>query len=103
MKGNVLSLLVNKGELHAQFISNNSCTFGTAGVRRHNDTIAPLQYLFLDILDHNGFRVQVVDGDVKKALELWVVEVEGDDVISPSCLQEICDERARPRRPHFVP
>lgn len=40
-------------------------------------------HLFLDVLNQEGRRAQVVHGEVEEALDLLLMQVHGDDVRQP--------------------
>lgn len=75
------TLLVNQSKLHAQLVGNDGGTLGSTRIGRDNDGILPVGDLVANVFDHQGLSVQVVDRDIKEALELRVVQVHGDNMI----------------------
>lgn len=65
----LLSLFVDQSEFDVESIGDGRDTLGTAGIRRHNDGVPPLRDVFLDPFKHGRLGVQIVDGNVEKALE----------------------------------
>ena len=55
-----------------------------------------------DVRNHQRLRVQVVDRDVEKALDLTGVQVHGDNVVTASDGQHVSDQLCRDRSPRFV-
>lgn len=45
-------------------------------------------HLFLDVLNQEGRRAQVVHGEVEEALDLLLMQVHGDDVRQPCARTE---------------
>jgi len=56
----------------------------------------------LDVGDHEGFRVEIVDGNVEEALDLAGVQVHGDDVIAAGDGEHVGDELGGDRRTAHV-
>ncbi len=54
---------------------------GTASVGRNNHGIAVTGNLVLDVLDDERRAMQVVNGNVKKPLKLWIVQVHGNQMM----------------------
>lgn len=106
--GNVFltSLLVNKGELHAETVGYGGGSFGAAGVWRDYhavvDTTMLRQDLVGDVATEQMTTVEVIHGNVEEALVLGIVQVHGDDVICSGASEEICHQRARLGDPLFV-
>ena len=46
----------------------------------------------LDVGEHEGLRVEVVDGEVEEALDLAGVQVHGDDVVAAGDGEHVGDE-----------
>lgn len=66
----------------------------TTGVGADDDAVLDWQIL-LDPLDHVRLRVEVIDGDIEKALNLRRVKVHGDDVVAARDLDHVGDEFGR--------
>lgn len=52
-------------------------------------------YVFFDPFEDGGFGVEVVDGEVKEALDLGGVEVHGDNVVGACDREHVCHEFSR--------
>ena len=60
-----------------------SSPLGTSSVRTNDNTIPPPLDVLLDVRNHQRLRVQVVDRDVEKPLDLTGVQVHGNDMVAP--------------------
>jgi hypothetical protein len=56
----------------------------------------------LDVEDHEGFRPEVIDGDIEEPLNLTGVQVHRDNVIAPSDGHHVGDELGGDRRARFL-
>jgi hypothetical protein len=68
-----------------------ACLLGEAGIGSYHNEIR--ECLGGDGIAHDRKRIEIVDGYLEETLELWCVQVEGDDAVDSSCLDGI---RAHP-------
>lgn len=94
--------LVDQGELHSEGISDGGCALGPAGVRRDDDGILIVRDIVADVALQQRAAIQVIDGNIKEALILGIVEVHRDDMIRASTCQEVCHQRASLRNPLLI-
>lgn len=94
--------LVDQGELHSEGISDGSCALGPAGVRRDDDGVLKVRDIIADVTLQQRAAIQVIDGDIKKALILGIVKVHRDDMIRASTCQEVCHQRTSLRNPLLI-
>lgn len=73
----------------AQLVGQGSDPLRPAGVLAHHDSLPPVRHSGLDEARNDWFGNEVVDGDLEKANHLAGMEIDGDDVINPSGLEEI--------------
>ena len=66
--------------------------FGTARIWADDDRVLPAGDVQLDVREHEGLRVEVVDGKVEEALDLAGVQVHGDDVVAAGDSEHVGDE-----------
>ena len=66
--------------------------FGTTSVRTNDDSTLPTSNVLLDVGDYKRFRVQVVDGEVEKTLDLAGMQVHGDHMVAASDSEHVGDE-----------
>ena len=57
-----------KRKIDIETIRNRRYAFCTAGVRRNDDRILPIDDIFAYILENRGLSEQIVDGNIEKAL-----------------------------------
>lgn len=57
-------------------------------------------HLFLDVLNQEGRRAQVVHGEVEEALDLLLMQVHGDDVRQPCTRTETESSKHTDKRAH---
>lgn len=94
--------LVNECELHAQLVSYCGCALGTARIRADNDSLLVVGDVALNVALQKRASVEVVDGDIKVALVLGVVQVHGDDVIRAGAGKQVGHQRTCLRDPLLV-
>ena len=83
-------------------VCNGRDPLGTSGVGTDNAGILPFGYVLFDPLEHGGLRVEVVDGNVKEALDLGGVQVHGDDVVGSRHGEHVGHELGADWRPGLV-
>lgn len=66
-----------------------SLPFRATGVWRDNDAVPPVLNTSPDPLDDDGLGPEIIDRNVKEALDLGRMEVNGDDVIASSHLEHV--------------
>ena len=66
--------------------------FGAAGIGADDDPVLPVRDVQLDVREHEGLRVEVVDGKVEEALDLAGVQIHGDDVVAARDGEHVGDE-----------
>ena len=93
---------MDQGEIKLQEVGDGRDTLGAAGVGRHNNTLAPVGDRVLNVLDYGGLGKEIVNRDVKKALDLRGMEVHGDDVVRASHSQHVGDQLGRDGRAALV-
>lgn len=86
--------LVNKRKVHLEAVSDERGSFCATGIRRDDDGLSEIGDVLLDVVLDQWLAVEVIDGDIKKALVLWVVEIHGDDVVGASAGEKVGDEIA---------
>lgn len=57
-----------------------------------NDAILPPRDHALDIRDHQGLRIEIINGEIKEALNLAGMQVHGDDMVAASNCKHIGDK-----------
>jgi hypothetical protein len=87
-----ISLSVDQRKLEVEPVCKRGSTLGTSGVGGDDDGGSPVRDGGFDVADDDGFREEVVDGDVEKALDLGGVKVHGNDVVSAGNGDEVGDE-----------
>lgn len=66
--------------------------FGTTSIRTNDDSALPTWDVLLDVGNEERLRVQVVDGNVKKALNLAGVQIHGDHMVAAGDSEHISNE-----------
>jgi len=66
--------------------------FGTTSIRTNDDSTLPTWNVLLDVGNDERLRVQVVDGEVEKALDLAGVQVHGDHMVAAGDGEHVSDE-----------
>ncbi len=82
-------LFVDEGELDAQCIGDSCSSFRTACIGTYDDAVSKVWDVVLDVLLKQWASVQIVDGNIEKALVLRIVQIHRDDVISSSAGEKI--------------
>lgn len=85
----------------------SSCTnahspLRTTRIWTDDDTVLPTRDVSLDVSNHQGLAVEVVDGEVEETLDLAGVEVHGDDMVAPGNREHVRDELRGDRRSRLV-
>ena len=75
---------------------------GTSSVRTNDDTIPPPLDVLLDVRNHERLRVQIVDRNVEKPLDLTGVQVHGDDMVTPGYGEHVSHQLRRNWGPRLV-
>lgn len=70
-------------------------------IRTHNHTIPDIQIL-PDPPQRARLRIQIIDRDVEKPLDLTRVQIHRDDMVAPGRLQHIGHQLRRDGRPALV-
>jgi len=78
------------GEAAFEHLRIGVCHFQSADVRADDDKV--FQLFLFQIIIHHWRGVEMIDGDVEKALNLLRVEVHREDAISASGYDEVSDE-----------
>jgi hypothetical protein len=78
--------------LNKQKKKRKEAPFGTAGIGADDDPVLPVRDVQLDVREHEGLRVEVVDGKVEEALDLAGVQIHGDDVVAARDGEHVGDE-----------
>lgn len=97
---------MDERETDAEVVGDGGRAFGTAGVRGHDDaaflpTVGGHDLVF-DVFREEVSAVEVVDGNVEKALVLGIVQVHCYDVVCASAGEEVGDEGTGLGDPLFV-
>ena len=95
------ALLVDESEAEVEAVGDGSSSLGTTGVRRDNDTVLDLEVV-ADPAEGAGLGVEVVDGDVKEALDLRGVEIHSDDMVAASGLKHVSHQTGSDGGARFV-
>ena len=86
---------MDQREIHPQRVGDIGGSLRSSSVRRHDHTVLGSavagQDLVLDVLPEQVAAVEVVDGNVKEALILRVVQVHCDDVVGAGAGEKVCD------------
>lgn len=80
------------GEVCAEGIGVGAGHFHTADIWRDDGEVRGVWVALAEVADEGRFRVEVVDWDVEETLDLWGVEVHGEDASDPGGGEEIGDE-----------
>jgi hypothetical protein len=76
--------------------------FGTTGIGANDDRVLPARDTSLDVGDHEGLRVEVVDRNIEEALDLACMQVHCDDVVAAGHGEHIGNELGGDGRPALV-
>ena len=82
--------------------SHKNSPLGTTSIRTYDDPVPPSLDVLFDVRNHQRLRVQVIDWDVEKPLDLTGVQVHGDDVITASDGEHVSHQLCRDRSPRLV-
>ena len=85
---------MDQRERHTQAVRNRSGPLRPAGIRTDDDRLLVVRDMVLDVLLQQRAPVEVVDGDVKEALVLRIVQIHGDDMVCPGAGEQVCYEGA---------
>ena len=70
------------GELGAEGVGVGAGHFHAADIRRDDGEVGSVRVALAEVADEHGFRVKMIHGDVEKSLDLWRVEVHGEDPVN---------------------
>lgn len=93
---------MDQRKFHSKRISNGCGPLGSSGVGRDDNSVLVVGDIVLDIPLQKRAGVEVVDGDIKEALILWVVEVHGNNVVGSGAGEEIRNQCAGLSNPLLV-
>ena len=83
----------NDGEVGTEGIGISACHFYAANIGRdHREIAIGSRALFAQVANEGGFGVEVIDGDIKKSLDLWGVKIHGNQAIDTGFREHIGDE-----------
>ena len=83
-------------------VCNGRDPLGASGVGTDNAGVLPFGYVLFDPLEHSGLCIEIVDGNVKEALDLGGVQVHGDDVVGSRHGKHVGHELGTDWRPRLV-
>ena len=86
--------LVRDGDLAAQIVGEALGNLGAAHVGRDHDGVLPVKVLLLEVVADEVERREVGHGDVKEALDLALVQVDGDDLVHAGGSRRLATRRA---------
>src|SRR5262245_23750774 len=81
--------LVDDGQAGLESLRKGSGTFYTAGIRRHNYELTDC--LLRDVLQQHWQRIQMVDRDVEKSLDLTRMKIHGHDSVRAGSRDKVGD------------
>jgi len=83
---------MEESKVETKLVGDGGDTFGTTGVRADDDAILPARNVSLDVGHHEGLGVNVVYGNVEKALDLVGVQIHSDDMVAAGDGEHVGDE-----------
>lgn len=82
---------MNQGEGSLESIGDRGDSFSTTGIGRDDDALGNV-VVKSNPTEHAGLGIEVVDGDVKEALNLRSVQIHSDDMVAASGLEHVGHE-----------
>lgn len=97
-----MTYFVYQRKRHAKCVCHSRSSFRATGVWADDDGGLVVGNLVLDVLFEQMPAIEVVDGNVKEALILWVVQVERYDMIGAGTGEQVGNQCAGLCDPLFV-
>lgn len=94
---------MDQRKLHSQCICNHRGPLCSTCVGRDDYGVLVIRDIVLDPALQEGSTVEVIDGDIKEPLVLWVMKVHSDDMVRTGTSEEVGNESSSLRYPLFVP
>ena len=83
-------------------VCNGCDPLGASSIGTDNTGILPFRYVLFDPLEHSWLCIEIVDGNVEKALDLRGMQVHGDYVVCPCDREHIRHQLGTDRSSGFV-
>lgn len=97
------SLLMDQSKLHTKRVRNGRRSFCTTCIWTDHDAVLVIRDILLYVFLEEWSAVQVVHWNVEEALILWVVQIHGDNMVSPCAGEEIGNQGPSLGNPLSVP
>ena len=79
---------MDQSKVEVKLVGQRSGTLGTTSIGGDNNSVLIVNIL-ANVVERRGLGVQVVNGHVKKALDLTCMQVHSDDMVAASRLQHV--------------
>ena len=91
----LFAALVDDGKAHAHLVGEGAAAGDGADVRRDDDHLFRMLELLHEVFHKDRHGMQIVHGNVEKALDLGGMEIHGEDAVGTGGLDHVGDELCR--------